>query len=167
MHQVWCAREGPALSPASCKHVLTSLPCFSPAGHPSTLAGSTTAACCNPANSLWQELRNGRTEKRRVREGQRSFFFFFFKVFLLSLPSEKGGAWVMFKGSVDIVLAFCNCMWKSKLFGITVLIIAPMNQQPGQSGDKSQSKAHSDDEVKYRRKKKKVKTMEEALIQFW
>lgn len=100
------------------------------------------------------------------REGQR-FFWSFFKVFLLSLPSEKGGAWVMFKGSMDIVLAFCNRMWKSQLFGITVLIIAPMNQQPGQSGDKSQSKAYSDDEVKYRRKKKKVKTMEEALIQFW
>lgn len=146
-------RDQPSLLPPA--SVSLPLPCFSPAGHPSTLAGSTTAACRNPATSLWQELGNGRTEKGRVRKGRaKVFLVFFFKVFFLSLPSEKGGAWVMFKGIMDIVLAFCNRMWKSQLFGITVLIIAPMNQQPGQPGDKWQSKAYSDDEVKYRREKK-------------
>jgi len=50
--------------------------------------------------------------------------------------------------------------------GITVLLIAPMKWQPGEPGYKSKSKAHSYDEVKYRKKpgEEKMKTMEEALI---
>lgn len=57
----------------------------------------------------------------------------------------------MFKGSMDIVVAFSNSTWKSKLFGITVLIIASMKQQPGQPGDKLHSKAHSNDEAKQKK----------------
>lgn len=72
----------------------------------------------------------------------------------------------MFKGSTDIAVAFNKNMLKSKLAGITLLLIAPMKQQPCEPGDKSWSKAHSDDEMKYRKKpaKEKAKTMEEALI---
>jgi len=57
----------------------------------------------------------------------------------------------MFKGSVDIDVAFSKNVPKSKLVGITLLLIAPMKRQPCEPGDKSQSKAHSDDEVKYRK----------------
>lgn len=41
-----------------------------------------------------------------------------------------------------------------------------MKRQPGEPGYKSKSKAHSYDEVKYRKKpgEEKMKTMEEALI---
>lgn len=72
----------------------------------------------------------------------------------------------MFKGRVDIAVAFSKTTPKSKLVGITLLLIAPMKQQPCEPGDKSWSKAHSDDEVKYGKKpaKEKAETMEEALI---
>lgn len=72
----------------------------------------------------------------------------------------------MFKTSTDIAVAFSKNTLKSKLAGITLLVIAPMKQQPCEPGDKSGPNAHSDYEVKYRKKtaKEKAKTMKEALI---
>lgn len=72
----------------------------------------------------------------------------------------------MFKSSTDKAVAFSKNTLKSKLAGITLLVIAPMKQQSCEPGDKSGPKAHSDYEVKYRKKaaKEKAKTMKEALI---
>lgn len=72
----------------------------------------------------------------------------------------------MFKSSTDKAVAFSKNTLKSKLAGITLLVIAPMKQEPCEPDDKSGPKAHSDYEVKYRKKtaKEKAKTMKEALI---
>lgn len=72
----------------------------------------------------------------------------------------------MFKSSTDKAVAFSKNTLKSKPVGITLLVIAPMKQEPCEPGDKSGPKAHSDYEVKYREKtaKEKAKTMKEALI---
>lgn len=72
----------------------------------------------------------------------------------------------MFKSSTDKAVAFSKNTLKSKLAGITLLVIAPMKKEPCELGDKSGPKAHSDYEVKYRKKtaKEKAKTMKEALI---
>lgn len=72
----------------------------------------------------------------------------------------------MFKSSTDKAVAFSKNTLKSKLAGITLLVIAPMKQLPCEPGDKSGPKAHSDYEVKYRKKtaKEKAKTMKKALI---
>lgn len=66
----------------------------------------------------------------------------------------------MFKSSTDIAVAFSKNTLKSKLAGITLLVIAPMKQQPCEPGDKSGPKAHSDYEVKYRKKNCKGKSQD-------
>lgn len=151
-HSAHSGRDQPSLT-ASCEHALTTLPCLSSVRGPTTSRPSFFCGwqCCSSLQSpcSWPLVSScgrswevqGQKRKEELGKGKRFFLKSFFSLFLLETLGHEL--------CLKVAVAFSKNTLKSKLVGITLLRIAPVKQQPCEPGDKSWSKAHSHDEVKY------------------